>query len=1249
MPPGPAKTPRRFLPQSGGRHWFQQLNDKHITPMLKTKRNTQSGSSMLRGYVLLITSLLFLAATLPAKAVDGTWNNIAGGSWTNTADWLGGTIADGAGSTANFNTLDLTSAATVTLDTARTIGTLVFGDPDTNSPAGWIISNNNVGANTLTVTNITVDLINPTTTATIFGSTNDAIISAVITGSGVVKKGAGTVTFQTNNTMTTLRIDEGLIAVGSATALGASNRKVSYNGGGIIISTSGTIANTNEILTTAHIYPPSGNYDAFNGPWIGSASSTIYIHATSGRFTPAGSMTGFAGTLHLADSASGLIRFNLGSGTIYDMSTNTLNTGTNLGRFAPRLTAGGQKTIKMGALTGGTNTQINTSEQDNSSITWEIGALNTDTVFDGRYTLYNSSATRPGGLTKVGTGKLTLTHSGHTYTLGTLVSNGTLALVGDAALNSTPSITVGAGAKFDVSGLNTTWGLGANQTLGGNGSVIGNLAVVNGTISPGTSVGTLTLSNNLALSGLSLTTNVFEISGVGTNDRIHVVGDLSLSDTIVLRLAPLIPTIGNGTYVLYTWGGNLTGDTNNLVLEYPTQSGTFTLNADTGAKQITLTVAGVIGPAALTWQGDGSANAWDLSTFNWLDGVTPIAFKNGDTVTLNNNGSNNVPVDITVDVNPAAVTVNATEDYTLASTTAAGIIGTGSLTKTNSGALTILNAISYSGSTLIQGGVLRIGDNANPSGSVGTGSIINNATLVYNRPDDITSPAITGSGAVIQTGSGILSLNSAGSYAGGTVVSNGTVAVGNASALGTGTATLAGGTLSFPSSQTITNPVSVVANSTLTFVNTGNNALGLNGPLSGAVGTTLTITAPVGAGANTRLRIGSGITNSFTYNGNIDLNGTFVLATYNSLGTYTFNGVISGAGTLGRRSAAADSLVASTILNGDNTFSGGVGFSQGALGFGINSTGLGPVTSGPVGTGVITFESNAGSIQQLFASGGPRTIGNDISWLSTGTDMNVIITGSNPLTFAGTVDLGANIRSLTTSNSANTIISGAINNGGLIKAGPGVLLLNGPNTYTDTTTVSAGTLGGIGTLSGPVVVSSGGTLAPGTSIGTLTINSDLTLSGNLAIEVNKSLVQSNDVTLVSGGLTNLGTGSVLVTNLGPALTAGNRFYLFDKAVVGGASLVISGGGVSWVNDLAVDGSIAVSAAPSPANITFTQIGGSQVVLNWPAGQGWKLQAQTNTLATGLASNWVEIVGATPPYTNTVSTANPATFFRLVYP
>ena len=90
--------------------------------------------------------LAFAAADLPARAADGTWirlvNGDASGLWSDTTAWSGGIVANGAGFTANFATLDITLPSALQLDTPRTIGNLIFGDADPTTPATWTFDNN---------------------------------------------------------------------------------------------------------------------------------------------------------------------------------------------------------------------------------------------------------------------------------------------------------------------------------------------------------------------------------------------------------------------------------------------------------------------------------------------------------------------------------------------------------------------------------------------------------------------------------------------------------------------------------------------------------------------------------------------------------------------------------------------------------------------------------------------------------------------------------------------------------------------------------------------------------------------------------------------------------------------------------------------------------------------------------------------------------------------------------------------------
>ena len=308
-------------------------------------------------------------------------------------------------------------------------------------------------------------------------------------------------------------------------------------------------------------------------------------------------------------------------------------------------------------------------------------------------------------------------------------------------------------------------------------------------------------------------------------------------------------------------------------------------------------------------------------------------------------------------------------------------------------------------------------------------------------------------------------------------------------------------------------------------------------------------------------------------------------------------------------------------------------------------------SSSPAGTVTLTNDGFAQKIRQnvsaparIITIGAGETVDRVLVLSGTSTELFDCASGTADLTLDGTPNgNGARLKlvingtqtacpvNVSMSLVLNCNVSGtngfALNAGG---SGTGKLVLGGADTYTGATTVNGGTLlvngstaaasavsvasgatlGGTGTIAGPVTVAAGGTLSPGVSVGTLTIDNSLTLSGNLYIEVNKSLSPSNDVVAVTGTLTNAGTGTVTVANIGPALVAGDNFQIFNKPVLNGAALqVVSSGGVVWTNRLAVDGSIAVlPGTPPPMSgdptNAFTWNGAALTDQNWGTPANW---------------------------------------------
>src|ERR1035438_9340215 len=125
-------------------------------------------------------------------------------------------------------------------------------------------------------------------------------------------------------------------------------------------------------------------------------------------------------------------------------------------------------------------------------------------------------------------------------------------------------------------------------------------------------------------------------------------------------------------------------------------------------------------------------------------------------------------------------------------------------------------------------------------------------------------------------------------------------------------------------------------------------------------------------------------------------------------------------------------------------------------------------------------------------------------------------------------------------------------------------------------------------------------------------------------------------------------GTLLVTNIGAALQVGDTFQLFSTNVTGAFAVTnlptydpVNNLKYTWNNKLAINGTIVVLTVAPPVNTNpppiIVSFNGTTLSLSWPTNSGWTLQAQTNTLGTGLspaAANWVDLVPGSTGITST---------------
>lgn len=427
---------------------------------------------------LLVTTAL---GVLAAHAVDGTWT---GGSadWTDPTNWTSSpSVPDetatftNTGSTAVDNNNGVVSIGTIQFTNTSQAYTVTIGNPFIVNGTG-IINNDTVNTQNFEVTSGSNLVFQNSSTAS--GGAGAVTITNDVGGNVnfIQNSTAGTASL-VNNSFVTF---EDSASAGSAQITNNATGQIDFftsasagtatinNGVGALLN----FHNSTTAASSAIINDGTVNFDG--SATAGSATIT----------TNNGATTNFAGS-----STGGNARFVTNAGGTVDISG---------------LTSGG---MTAGSIEGAGNYVLGAN-------TLTTGSLNSSTQVD-------AIISGTGGLTKVGTGTLTLAGA-NTYTGATTISSGTLALSGFGSIANSSLVTVNAtldisASSFPLVGVSTLAGSSTGiVNMGSNGLFIFAASTEFAGVIQGTGGLEIGGSGIQTLSGVNTYSNVTQIDSGGT-------------------------------------------------------------------------------------------------------------------------------------------------------------------------------------------------------------------------------------------------------------------------------------------------------------------------------------------------------------------------------------------------------------------------------------------------------------------------------------------------------------------------------------------------------------------------------------------------------------------------------------------------------------------------------------------------------------------------------------------------------------